>query len=477
MNINDTIAGIATPPGEGGIGIIRVSGPEAGAVARLLFTPKGAKKAGEELTARHLYYGTLKAPGSGVVLDNVNLVYIPGPNSYTGEDVVEIHCHGGKLIMKNVLSAVLASRARLAEPGEFTRQAFVNGKMDLAQAEAVLDLIRAGTDSALGAARGRLEGRLSGKLKGLRETIFAMLARIEAELDFSEEEIDKLTAGEFMDTAIDVEAELTGLLSTYGEGSALRDGVKVAIIGRPNVGKSSLLNLLLKEERAIVTAEPGTTRDVIEEVVNIRGLPVRLIDTAGLRKASDKAESIGVERAKKRASEARLVLFVIDSSDALSFEKDKKILDIIEQKRIIVANKSDLIDEKARADVTQAFHKDAESLSPVFISAKKEDGLGVLEDAIYEAITGHARAGLTGGGESAAYEALSETIASARHKGALERALKGIKRAIEAEREEMPMEIIASELRGALDRIGEITGETTTEDILERIFSEFCIGK
>ena len=380
--------------------------------------------------------------------------------------------------MKNVLTAVIASGARMAEPGEFTRQAFINGKMDLTQAEAVMDLIKAGTDLALSAARGRFEGRLKARLGGLRENVFMMLARIEAELDFSEEEIDKLKADEVLSVILEIRTELKKLLDTYGEGSALKDGVKVAIIGRPNVGKSSLLNLLLKEERAIVTSEPGTTRDVLEEVVNIKGLPVRLIDTAGLRKTEDKAESIGVKLAKERAVEASLVLFVVDSSDPASFNNDLKILDTIEQKRIIVANKSDLINKEQRARVEAAFagHPDREDKdqSPVFISAKKEEGLALLEEAIYEAVTGHA---LIDGGEGLGHAALTETISSARHKGALEVALKGIEKVIEAEKEGMPMEIIASELRGALDSIGLITGETTTEDILERIFSEFCIGK
>jgi tRNA modification GTPase len=484
LDINDTIAGIATAAGEGGIAIIRVSGPGAAILSKALFVSKEAKEGGVEFKARHLYYGELKAPGSRVVIDNANCVYIPGPNSYTGEDVVEFHCHGGKLIVKNVLAAVLANGARLAEPGEFTRQAFVNGKMDLAQAEAVLDIIRAGTDTALSAARGRLEGRLSAKLKVLREAVFSMLARIEAELDFSEDEIDKLVAKEFLSVITGVEAELKALLNTYGEGSALRDGVKVAIIGRPNVGKSSLLNLLLKEERAIVTSEPGTTRDVIEEVVNIRGLPIRLVDTAGLRKTSDKAESIGVERAKERAVEARLVLFVIDSFDQNSFKNDLEILDTIARQMIIVANKSDLIGRREREDIRAFFEerkdRERERYGPVFISALDEVGLGALEDTIFEAVTGRAQAageGFVDGGGSVAYDALGETITSARHKAALEQALKGIERSIEAHRDAMPMEIIASELRAALDSIGLVTGETTTEDILERIFSEFCIGK
>ena len=498
LDINDTIAGIATPHGVGGIGIIRVSGPDAGLVATALFTPKGAKPkpklkdeggggGGSEFIPRHFYYGELRSVDRGdsrVILDDVNLVYMPGPNSYTGEDVVEFHCHGGSLILRNVVSAVIAQGARMAEPGEFTRQAFMNGKLDLAQAEAVLDLIRAGTEPALFSARGRLEGRLSSRLKAERESLFTLVSRIEAELDFSEDEVDKLPAEELLAAVYDVEASLKGLVSTYDEGSALRDGVKVAILGRPNVGKSSLLNLILKEERAIVTSEAGTTRDVIEEVVNLRGLPVRLMDTAGLRSAKGKAETIGVKRAKERATEARLVLFVVDSSSEASFNKDIKLLDAIEQKVIVVANKSDLIKKKAREDLLKAFggrqNKDGHEKGPVFISALTEDGLADLEDAIFKAVTGHApilNSDSIDGKEALLYEALGETITSARHKAALELTLKGLKRAINAEGENMPMEIIASELRGALDRIGEITGETTTEDILDRIFSEFCIGK
>ena len=490
MNINDTIAGIATPPGEGGVGIIRVSGPQAERVARALFTPKGFKPEGSgagsdaNFRARHFYYGHLKDKRTGALLDDVNLVYMPGPNSYTGEDVVEFHCHGGALIMRKVLSAILGEGARMAEGGEFTRQAFMNSKMDLTQAEAVLDLIRAGTEAALLSARGRFEGRLRSRLKRARDPLFTLLARIEAELDFSEEEdIDKLPAQDILAAVQDIERSLKALLSTYDEGSALRDGVKVVILGRPNVGKSSLLNLLLKEERAIVTPEPGTTRDVIEEAVNIRGIPVRLMDTAGLRRATDKAEAIGVERAKERAEEAGLVLFVADSSDPASLEKDLKILGAIEQKCVIVANKSDLIERAERKKVLDQFRgvidKEGKGYVPVFISALTEEGLSELEEAIFEAVTGHAPS--VEGASSEAGEVLAtslgETITSARHKGALVQALNGLERVVEAENESMPMEIVASELRWSLERIGEITGESTSEDILDYIFSEFCIGK
>ncbi len=483
MDINDTIATIATGPGEGGIGIIRVSGPDARKVAGALFTPKGEggarARGARELKARHFYYGELKASDSNEILDDVNLVYMPGPHSYTGEDVVEIHCHGGLLIMRNVLAAVIGEGARLAEPGEFTRQAFVNGKLDLTQAEAVLDLIRAGTDTALLSARGRLEGRLKSRLKTVRESLFTLLARIEAELDFSEDEIDKLSADVVLTRVLETEASLKELLNTYGEGSALRDGVKVVIIGRPNVGKSSLLNLLLKEERAIVTNEPGTTRDVIEEAVNIKGIPVRLMDTAGLRSAKGKAETIGVKRAKEKAASARLVLFVVDSSDTTAFKKDIKILDAIEQKTIIVANKSDLIKKKGREEAAQAFKGHHREDELVFISAKTEEGLPDLEDAIFKAVTNHAPLAQRDSieGRQLLLETLGETITSARHKAALEKAVGGLKRVREAESKNMPMEIIALELRNPLDRIGEITGETTTEDILDYIFSEFCVGK
>lgn len=479
MDINDTIAAIATAPGEGGIGIIRISGPDALSVASALFTPKGGPEASGALKARHFYYGELTDNG-GALVDDVNLVYMPGPHSYTGEDVVEIHCHGGLLIMRNALSAVIGSGARMAEAGEFTRQAFVNGKLDLTQAEAVIDLIRAGTESALASARGRLEGRLKARLEVLREPLFILLARIEAELDFSEEEeVERLSAEEVLKIVDYAEAGLNNLLNTYDEGSALRDGVKVVILGRPNVGKSSLLNLLLKEERAIVTAEPGTTRDVIEEAVNIRGLPIRLMDTAGLRKAEGKAETIGVSKAKERAAEAGLVLFVVDSSAAAAFKKDKEILDATGQKTIVVANKNDLIEEGARTELTEAFKGYLGDLGPVLISAKREEGLTALEDAIYEAVTGHAPI-FEGGsieGRQILSDTLGESITSARQKASIEQGQKGLERVREALSKRIPMEIVALELRGVLARIGEITGETTTEDILDYIFSEFCIGK
>lgn len=459
MDKKETIAAISTPWGEGGIGIIRISGPEALDAGLNVFRLEG------NVIERFLHYGVLSDPRSGERIDNGLFVYMKGPKSYTGDDVVELHCHGGPYVVKKVLEAVLNAGARLAEPGEFTKQAFLNGKIDLAQAEAVIDIIRSETGLALSSARGRLEGAFSRKIKEIKETITGLLTNIEAELDFSEEEIEGLPNEAVLSVVEEAEEGLKRLISTYEEGSAIRDGVKVLILGRPNVGKSSLLNILLQEERAIVAPEPGTTRDTIEEVLNIRGIPVKLIDTAGLRETEDRIESIGVKKAKDKIKDAGLILLVIDSA-SLSDEDTSILNEAFEKKTIIVANKCDLADDAARKKVIGAF----EGKKAVFISALKSTGIEELKDAIYEEAIGRPY-GISGEAPP------GELVASLRHKTAIENAIKGVDRAKSAVIEGFAREFVATDLRYALDRLGEITGETTTEDILDRIFSSFCIGK
>jgi tRNA modification GTPase len=490
-NPTDTIAAIATPAGEGGIGIIRISGPGALAAARRVFIPADSRvPAGAAfLGERRLVYGRIiieppksAFPGEPTVIDDGFAVFMPGPRSYTGEDVVELHCHGGVLVLKRVLASVLASGARAAEPGEFTKRAFLNGKMDLAQAEAVIDVIRAGTDSALTAARERLKGGLSEKINAIKENLVDLLAGIEAELDFPEEE-DVFARHTPLGSAVlvgppdtlcppvlvgleDARVALTRLLDTYDEGSALKDGVRALILGRPNTGKSSLLNILLKEERAIVTGTPGTTRDVIEEVINIKGLSVRLMDTAGLRETTDFIESLGVAAARGRIETANLLLFVIDASEVS--KEDLSLLGSVEGKEgkpvLVVANKVDLIDDTKRKEV-EAFFK-GRRIS--FISALTGEGLEGLEEAVHELATG---------GPGGTVSAETPLIASLRQRTALEDALEGVGQAAASAKKSMPPEFVAADLRRALNRLGEITGEVTTEDILDKIFSEFCIGK
>ncbi|MFQ5466002.1 MAG: tRNA uridine-5-carboxymethylaminomethyl(34) synthesis GTPase MnmE [Thermodesulfobacteriota bacterium] len=467
MNSPDTIAAVSTPAGEGGIGVVRVTGPGALAVGLRVFGAPALREAGPDgIEPRRLYYGRITSPG-GETLDRGFFVFMKGPRSYTGEDTVELHTHGGALVVKKVLDALLSAGARLAGPGEFTRRAFLNGKLDLAQAEAVIDVIRAETDRALASAGGRLEGVFSRRVEETGEIVAGLLTRIEAELDFpEEEEVEVLPDGAISKEVDRAGARIKEMLATYEEGRVLREGIAAVILGRPNVGKSSLLNLLLKEERAIVTPTPGTTRDVIEEVVNIRGLPVRLMDTAGLRETTDHVESIGVEKARERAARADLVLFVVDSTDE-DRSGDMKILGAAEggggRKTIIVANKIDLATPEALDTLRKSFPAN----KVVFISALDGSGAEGLKDTVYEEATGGA--GTPGGPVG--------LVASARHRDALESALKGLGRVREAVAGGLGREFVATDLRWALDRLGEITGRTTTEDILDRIFSEFCIGK
>ncbi|MFQ5736186.1 MAG: tRNA uridine-5-carboxymethylaminomethyl(34) synthesis GTPase MnmE [Thermodesulfobacteriota bacterium] len=463
MNELDTIAAVSTPAGEGGIGIIRISGPDALTMARKVFFPKG----GRPLVERFLHYGLMKGP-DGETLDSGCMVFMNGPRSYTGEDVAELHCHGGALVLKDVLCAVVRAGARLAGPGEFTRRAFLAGKLDLAQAEAVIDVIRAGTDTALASARGRLEGALSRRVGQIKEALLGLLTTLEAELDFPEDEFEGLSLDDMADGLQSAGQSVERLLSTFEEGRALREGVRVLILGRPNVGKSSLLNILLEQERAIVTPVPGTTRDVIEEVINIRGIPVRLMDTAGLRETSDVVESIGVRSARNRIEDAGLILFVVDASAPETFGEDLAELRGVEGRPVVVvANKSDLVEGEPSA---KAFF---EGYTVCHTSAVGPDGpdgpFGIeeLKDEVAARIVGSPAGDVPPG----------ELVASVRHRDSLERCLEGVERARRATAAGVEKEFIATDIRWAIDRLGEITGETTTEDILERIFSTFCIGK
>ena len=467
MNDLDTIAAVSTPPGEGGIGIIRISGAGAFDCASRVFFPAGAKQ--KPLAQRYLHYGLMK-DAEARVLDNGCMVLMKGPRSYTGEDVAELHCHGSTLVLREVLSAVLKAGARLAGPGEFTKRAFLAGKFDLAQAEAVIDIIRAGTRAALASARGRLQGAFSRRVDEVKETLVELLAGIEAELDFpEEEEVELMAAAAIIEALERAEEGLEKLLATSDEGRALREGVRVLILGRPNVGKSSLLNLLLDEQRAIVTPVPGTTRDVIEEVVNIRGIPVRLMDTAGLRETTDPVESIGVTNAREKVKDASLILYVVDASQPASFNLDADELARVggegEAKVIVVSNKTDLAGGQK-----DAAGKTFEGFLITHTCAVDGTGLDELKDAIFASVAHRAP-----GDETETPS--GELVASLRHKTALSRALEGVVRAREAATNGVEKEFVATDVRWAVDRLGEITGETTTEDILERIFSTFCIGK
>ncbi|CAG1064769.1 tRNA modification GTPase MnmE [uncultured bacterium] len=454
-NPSDTIAAIATAQGEGGVGVIRISGPNALEVALRCFSVKGP------VEERRLVYGSILGP-AGERLDVGFLAWMPSPRSYTGEDVVEFHCHGGPLLLRQVLGAIVNAGARPAGPGEFTRRAFLNGKLDLTQAEAVIDIIRAQTSLSLSSARGRLEGGLSRKVGLLKAPLVELLAHMEAELDFTEEEIDGLPPEEISSKLTEAASGVKRLLSTFAEGRALREGLKVLILGRPNAGKSSLLNVLLQEERAIVTPMPGTTRDVIEETLELRGMPVRLMDTAGLREAADEVEAIGVRLAKGRVEEAGLIIFVADLT--ADFSGDIEILSgLPSAKTVIAANKLDLGSEKI-SEAMAAF----EGFDVVPISATSEEGIEPLKDLIFEKAAG---------GKAALEAPLGELVASIRHRDCLVKCLEALERAKGAVAAGLPRELVATDIRASIGSLGEITGETTSEDILDIIFSSFCIGK
>ncbi len=456
MYVQDTIAAISTPLGEGGIGVIRVSGPESGRIAATIFR----KHRDGGLTSHRFYYGTVVDPVSGATLDEVLLVIMRAPNSYTREDLLEIQCHGGYLVVQRLLGLVLDQGARLAEPGEFTKRAFLNGRIDLVQAEAIIDVIRSKTDAALALAQHQREGLLSQRFVAARELLVHALALVEAHIDFPEEEVGALTRAEIERLTGDAAAQIEGLLSGFTEGKVLREGVSVIIAGKPNVGKSSLLNTLLQEKRAIVTSVPGTTRDIIEEVVNIGGLPVRMLDTAGVRKTDDVVEQEGVRITLERIPQADLVLFMVDSSRPFD-DEDRMILAALGSCRVIVVrNKSDL---------TALIELPAElaAFEQVAISTLAGEGIDQLRAMIRDAFL-HGRA--VDGRE---FVALSQ----ARHRDALVKAKASLERFTESFTSGADLELLAWELREALHAVGEVTGETTPDDILDLIFSRFCIGK
>ncbi len=446
--MNDTIAAISTPFGEGAIALLRLSGPRAIEIAGAIF--HGKRGAGE-LSARVAHFGAIR--DGGRKLDDVLLTIFRAPASYTGEDVLEIACHGGVLISRRILELVLRNGARSAEPGEFTQRAYLHGKMDLTQAEAVMDLIGAQTDLALRAATEQLEGRLGERLRELRDRLIEVLAHIEAFIDFPDEDIDPATGDALLAKIDAVRAGASALLATARPGRILREGVRTVIYGAPNVGKSSLLNLLLGCERAIVSARPGTTRDVIEEVIDLRGIPLRLVDTAGVRESDDEIERAGMERTQRQVERADLVLHVVDASEAIA-DCGLRIADC-ESRTLLVLNKCDLGE-----------HETWRGVEGVRISCLKNEGIAQLDDAIVAEITG---------GEAATRD--WSVAINARHEAALQTALRYADAAREAFTSTLSPEFVAEELRAALNAVGDILGRSDHEEVLGKIFSTFCIGK
>jgi len=455
--MDDTIAAIATPLGEGGLAVIRLSGPRALAIADACFSPAGKAGARPSACPSHtLHYGHLVAGGR--VVDEVLLAVMRAPRTFTREDVVEISCHGGLLAAKTALDAVLAAGARPALPGEFTRRAFLNGRLDLAQAEAVADLIHARTELALAAANEQLAGKLSRRVRQLRADLMRVLAHVEAHIDFPDEDIAPDTRGQMLDRLLAAMRFMDELLRTANEGRLLRRGLRAAIIGRPNAGKSSLLNQLLGHSRAIVSPLPGTTRDTIEETANLRGLPVVFVDTAGLREAGDAVEAEGVRRSHAAMESAELILHVLDHSEPLTPADERQLEALAGRKRVIVVNKTDL---PGRLALPPAL--DAAAAKVCCLSGA---GIEELKDTIKN---------LVWAGEIKAE--MLEVMINSRHQDALRRARAAVEKSAAALREELTLELVALDLRIAVNAVGEIVGQTATEDLLDAIFSQFCIGK
>ncbi|WLE97456.1 MAG: tRNA uridine-5-carboxymethylaminomethyl(34) synthesis GTPase MnmE [Candidatus Electrothrix communis] len=471
---DNTIAAIATAPGIGGIGVIRISGSGAAAVLRRLFTPHRPESLHSDgsLPSHRLCYGTIR-DRHGAVLDEVMAVFMRAPHTYTREDVTEIQCHGSYLVLQTILAEILAAGARAAEPGEFTKRAFLAGRIDLTQAEAVIDLLQAQSMGGVELAVGQLRGELYERIAVIRDALVELLAIVELALDFPDDETDILVTDHLLGQVQEqVEHPLRILLALADQGRIIREGVKAVIAGRPNVGKSSLLNQLLQEERALVTEIPGTTRDTIEELISVHGIPVHLVDTAGIRDHEDAVEELGIERARQKMREADLVLFVVDASQGLNAIDRSLYASLDDRKRIVVLNKIDIADEKKTDN--SADESPLQELSSFFgavpqvqTAAKKGVGIPELRETIYQTIIGEEKE-------------MSERISCApnlRHKIILEKTLVACSQVKETLLTGAPADLLAVDLRAALDHLADIVGLTTPDDVLDVLFSRFCLGK
>jgi len=459
MELTDTIVAISTPPGEGGIAVIRVSGPEAILISQKVFKGSRDLSISKGHQAHHGWIVEGDEP-----IDEVVLTVFRKPHSFTGEDVVEVSCHGGVFVSRRIVELYVARGARPAEPGEFSQRGFLKGKMDLCQAEAVADLIRARTEASHKVAAYQLEGRLSERLKEIREHVVKACSLLEIELDFCEEDIEFLSREELIGMLDSLSEEMKSILSSYDRGRVCREGIRMVIIGRPNVGKSSVLNSLVERERAIVTEIPGTTRDTVEDILDIEGLLFIITDTAGIREARDKVEKYGVQRARQALGASDIVLLVFDGSEPLT-EEDRSLVSLVEKtgkKTIKIINKIDLAQ---RIDVRQLKKWAPEGLV-LKVSALKQKGLPELIRVLEKAALSD---GIPHVGEV--------VLTRIRHRDCLDKARQGVGKAVSSLRKGMSQEFVVVDLRGALDALGEITGQTTSADILNNIFNEFCIGK
>ena len=458
----DTIAAISTPMGEGAIAIVRLSGDEAITIADKIFKSPNGKRL-TEVATHTIHYGHLIDPKTDEIVEEVMLSLMRGPKTFTREDVIEINCHGGLVSVNRVLQLVLRSGARLAEPGEFTKRAFLNGRIDLSQAEAVMDLIRAKTDRAMNVALGQMDGKLSRLINSLRQALLETLAQVEVNIDYPEyDDVEEMTVPILLEKCTWVRDEIIKLLQTSSQGKILREGLSTVILGRPNVGKSSLLNSLVHENKAIVTDIAGTTRDIIEEYVNVRGVPLRLVDTAGIRETEDIVERIGVERSREALKGADLILLVLNYGEELSPEDERLFETIQAMDFIVVVNKTD-IPQKINLD---RVHELAGNHRVVTTSLLKEEGVIELEEAI---------AALFFEGQIESGDLTY--VSNARHIALLHQAQATIEDALAAAKEGVPVDMVQIDVTRTWELLGEIVGDTVQESLINQLFSQFCLGK
>ncbi|MFJ5791741.1 tRNA uridine-5-carboxymethylaminomethyl(34) synthesis GTPase MnmE [Lysinibacillus sp. NPDC097162] len=458
----DTIAAISTPMGEGAIAIVRLSGDEAVAIADKIFKSPGGKSLTQQ-ASHTIHYGHLVDPKTNEVVEEVMLSLMRGPKTFTREDVIEINCHGGLVSVNRVLKLVLTNGARLAEPGEFTKRAFLNGRIDLSQAEAVMDLIRAKTDRAMNVALGQMDGKLSRLIGDLRQALLETLAQVEVNIDYPEyDDVEEMTVPVLLEKCTWVRNEIIKLLQTSSQGKILREGLSTVILGRPNVGKSSLLNSLVQENKAIVTDIAGTTRDIIEEYVNVRGVPLRLVDTAGIRETEDIVERIGVERSREALQSADLILFVLNYADELTIE-DERLFETIEaMDYIVIVNKTDL-PQKIDLDRVKEL---AGGHRIVTTSLLQEEGITELEEAI---------AALFFEGQIEAGDLTY--VSNARHIALLHQAQATVEDALAGAQAGVPVDMVQIDVTRTWEILGEIIGDTVQESLINQLFSQFCLGK
>lgn len=469
--MESTIAAIATSPGESGIGIIRISGEKSLNILNKIFYPASKNLAPKD-NHRQLIYGHIKDE-LGHIIDEVLAVYFPAPKTYTAEDVVEIDCHGGIVPLSNTLSLVLRCGADLAEPGEFTKRAFLNGRLDLTQAEAVIDVINSKTNSSFDVAMEQLRGRFSKEINEIRKQITDVLVDIAVNIDYPDEDIELILYDKLENQLCSIKKKVDYLIGSSDTGRILREGLNVAIIGRPNVGKSSLMNAMLRESRAIVTEIPGTTRDTIEELINVRGIPVNLIDTAGIRSTDDVIEQIGIDKSKKSLESADLVIFMIDLTSEISTEDYDILNQVDKSKLLILFNKADKPARISEADIA-SFARGARYMISSVNDSKSVDE---IENAIFEKAGGNLLLGKESETDKPAGSQKSNIVINARHKNMLERATTSLEEAINAVSGGIPLEFLEIDIRNAYEELGFITGDSVQDDVIDEVFSRFCLGK